>query len=141
MSVEAVRQKVEHFLTKNGRVELDADGDFSIRYGSARVFVRVVDWGDGDSVISLWSIAVRGAAPSPALNEYVAYETDNYVFGHLSLVKRSDGTVDINLSHRILGNYLDEGELMHSVIALAKTTDDLDDDLAARFGGRTFHQT
>lgn len=140
MSVDVVRQKIQHLLLKHGRVELDQDGDYSVRFGSARVFVRVWDWGDGDVVISLWAPVVIGATRSPELFEHVALTSDSFVFGHLGLDARDDGTVDISLSHRILGNYLDEPELMHAVMALVRTADQLDDDLAARFGGRTFHR-
>lgn len=139
MSVDIVRQKVQHFLTKHARVELDRDGDFSVRFGSARVFIRVWDWGDGDTVLSLWAPVVMGATRSPELYEHIATNADSYVFGHLGLEARDDGTVDISLSHRILGDFLDEPELMHAVTALVQTADKLDDDLAARFGGRTFH--
>lgn len=139
MDVTAVREKVQHILTKHGRVELDGDGDFSIQHQSARVFVRVVDWGDDQTIISAWTIAVIGATDSPELHEYIAYAADDYIFGHLGLSKQENGTANILFSHRLLGDTLDEDELMHAVIALVTTTNSIDEELAGRFGGRTFH--
>lgn len=140
MEISAVREKVQHFLTKHGRIEIDEDGDFSLRNQSARVFVRVVDWGDDETIVSVWAIAVVGATPSAELNEYIAYGTDGFIFGHLGLLKRDDGKADILFSHRLLGDYLDEDELMNTVVAVASTTNGVDEELAARFGGQTFHQ-
>lgn len=140
MDVTAVREKVQHFLTKQSRVEIDKDGDFSVQHGSARVFVRVVDWGDGETIISIWTLVVIGATPSAELSDYIAYGTDDYIFGHLGLAKMDDGTANILFSHRLLGDTLDEDELMHAVAGVASTTNSIDDELVARFGGRTFHQ-
>jgi len=140
VDVTTVREKVQHILTKHGRVEIDGDGDFSIRHQSARVFVRVVSWGDDETIISVWTLAVIGATPSPELHEFIAYGTDDYIFGHLGLSRQDDGTANILFSHRLLGDTLDEDELMNVVVAVATTTNSIDDDLAARFGGRTFHQ-
>ncbi|NCD18588.1 MAG: hypothetical protein EOL89_01170 [Actinobacteria bacterium] len=140
MDVSTVRQKVQHYLTKHGRVELDEDGDFSLRIESARVFIRAAPWGDDETIVNVWCLAVIGASPSPELHEYIAYQTDGYIFGHLGLSKRSDGKVNILFSHRLLGDYLDEAELMNAVIAVAATTNKMDEELAERFGGQTFHE-
>ena len=46
----------------------------------------------------------------------------------------------LGFSQRLLGDYLDEEELTHTVVAIAGTADILDDELQAKFGGKRFHE-
>jgi hypothetical protein len=138
-AVTETRSKVQHYLTKNGRVEIDKDGDFTFQAGSSRVFVRVLDWGDGDSVVSVWAIVAAEVPATPDLFRAVATSTDSYMLGHLGCQLGDGGTALITFSYRILGNVLDEEDLTHAAIAVASTADTMDDDIVARFGGRTFH--
>lgn len=137
--VAETRRKVQHYLTKHGRVEIDEDGDFSFREGSTRVFIRVLDWGDNDTIVSVWAIVAGNVPATPALFEHVATTTDDYWLGHLSVDVQDDATALVIFSHRLLGNVLDEEELMHAAMAVATTADRLDDEIVGRFGGRTFH--
>lgn len=138
-AVAKTKAKVQHYLTKNGRVEIDEDGDFTFRAGSSRVFIRVLDWGDSDTVVSVWSVVAGEVPVTPALFEFVATTTDDYMMGHLGCQVVDDGTALVTFNHRILGNVLDEEELMHAAIAVASTADRIDDKIVATFGGRTFH--
>ena len=112
-AVAETRAKVQHYLTKNGRVEIDQDGDFTFRAGSSRVFIRVVDWGDSDTVVSVWAVVAGEVPVTPALFEFVATTTDDYMMGHLGCQVVDDGTALITFNHRVLGNVLDE-EALHA---------------------------
>ena len=138
-AVAETRRKVQHYLTKHGRVEIDEDGDFSFREGSTQVFIRVLDWGESATIVSLWAIVAGDIPVTPALFEHVATTTDDYWLGHLGVKVRDDATALVIFSHRLLGNVLDEEGAMHAAMAVASTADRLDDELVERFGGRTFH--
>lgn len=138
-AIAETRSKVQHYLTKNGRVEIDRDGDFTFQAGSSRVFVRVVDWGNGDTVVNVWAIVAAEVPATPDLFRFIATETDSYMLGHLGCQLGDDGSALVTFSYRILGNVLDEEELMHAAVAVASTADKIDDEVVAQFGGRTFH--
>lgn len=140
-SVLETKERVRAILTDEfGSVDVDSDGDFSLRNGSARVFVRVGDLDDDQTIVKLFSMVTSGATPSDALFEYVAVEGAGYYLGRLGARELPNGTVDLWLTHRLLGDTLDPEELIGSVVALAVTADELDDDLVARFGGSVFHE-
>jgi hypothetical protein len=139
--VAATRSKVQQYLTQNfNNVTIDKDSDFSLRHGSARIFVRTRT---RDSVnftwISLDIPLLLGVKETPQVFEYVALHADDYMFGHLNAVRGNDGLV-IYLSHALLGDYLDEQELLRAVGAMLGTADELDDELQTQFGGNKFHE-
>lgn len=138
--VESTQLKVQGYLTTLGRPELDGDGDFSLRFGSARVFVRVTAWGNEHSLIDIFCFALEDVPPSPELFEYVATNND-YAFGKLRVVRRSEGACMLGVNHSMLGTFIDPEELVIAVRCVAETADALDDELKPRFGGHRFHET
>ena len=71
--------------------------------------------------------------------EYVALHADDYIFGHLNAVRGDDGLL-ICLSHALLGDYLDEDELVRAVGAMLATADRMDDELKTQFGGNKLYE-
>lgn len=139
--VAAARGKVQQYLTNNfGDVNIDKDGDFSLPHGSTRIFVRTQTADDAEFTwITLDVPMLRDVKETPQVFEYVALHADQYVFGHLNAARTDDGLM-IFLSHTLLGDYLDEQELLHAVGAMLGTADKLDDDLKTQFGGTRFRE-
>ena len=139
--VAATRTKVQQYLTNNfGDVNIDKDGNFSLPYGSTRIFVRTHTADDADFTwVKLDVLLLHDVKETPQVFEYVALHADDYMFGHLNAVRDKDGLM-IFLSHLLLGDYLDEKELMHAVGAMMGTADKLDDDLKTQFGGTRFQE-
>jgi hypothetical protein len=139
--VAATRSKVQQFLTQNfSDVNIDKDGDFSLRHGSARVFVRTRSRDDSDFTwVSLDVPLLLEVKETPEVFEHVALHSDDYLFGHLNAVRTDDGLM-IMLSHALLGDYLDEPELLRAVGGMLFTADQLDDELKTQFGGKRFHE-
>lgn len=137
-SVAATRDRVQGMLTDLlGTVEIDSEGDFTFRNESARLFLRVVPWGEGESVLSIRAFTNMGVPSSPELFRFVAMH-DKYVFGHLSATEE-DGEVTVSFDETLLGDFLDPKELETAVFAIALGANDVDDEIKSRFGGRTFH--
>lgn len=139
--VEMTKIKVESYL--GGLVPcvtVDESGAYSARSGSARVFVRVVAHPDGEStVVYVFAHLVDGATLSPELYEYVATDAST-VFGTLLVIRDPGGTTGtILLRHALLGDFLDAAELEYVVGGIAHSGDEIDNELAARFGGTVFH--
>ena len=135
-AVETTAERVREYLRSFDDFEVDDDGNCSLQYGSARVEITVGVFDEDQSVVKVRSACVTGAKPSPELYQHVAtYPSE---VGHLRLVDEDDGTVTINFCHSLLGEFLNPAELRMTVVAVAFTADDLDDGLAARFGGHVF---
>lgn len=135
-----VRDKVARILAANFVVGLDSDADFTLRHGSCRVFVSV--WQHDDDtpiVISIHAPLLADVEPSPELFKHVALHADDNVWGHLH-ANETDGKITLGFSHMLLGDYLDEQELVLAVGAVLGTADELDDELQKLFGGRRFHE-
>jgi hypothetical protein len=137
--IEAVREKVQRYLTDQfGTVQIDRDGDFTFRWGSARIFIRVGELGDDKTVVAIWAPTNNDVPPTPELFHYIA--TNNaYTFGSLMAVERGD-KVNVAFKHSLLGDTLDPDELVLAAVLLAGTADQIDTEIQQRFGGRIFHE-
>lgn len=120
-------------------VEIDTDGDLSIRYGSSRVFVRVHEFAESSALAMVFSPVLSNVENTPELREYVAFAGADYVFGSFLLVEREGNKVDLLMKHNLLADHLEANELGFVVAGIASTCDELDSELAARFGGEVFH--
>jgi hypothetical protein len=138
--------RVQRILTgpMNLRVELQGN-TIHVRFSdtSTQVRIAVQEWGrngDGDpsSVVSISCPILWGAEPSPELYEWVAREGGNFFFGHVSVHDdiSTPGKRFVIMTHNLLGDYLDEGELSAAMYAVLNTADKLDDELQGRFGGK-----
>lgn len=137
--VDETRLKIQNYLTQLGNPMLDGDGDLSLRHGSTRVFVRVTDFGDGDTYVEVFAPILFQVPLTPELFEYVALN-NQFKFGGFELTRSDDsGVGTLMFSHGLLGTYLDPAELIMAVGLIARQADGLDDELQARFGGNLMH--
>lgn len=120
-------------------VEIDSDGDLSIRYGSSRVFVRVHEFAENSALAMVFSPMLTNLENTAELRDFVAFAGADYVFGNFLLVKREGNKVDLLMKHNLLADHLEADELGFVVASIASTCDELDSKLAARFGGEVFH--
>jgi hypothetical protein len=145
-SVDQTMMKVQRILTGPMGLRIQLNGNtigISFTDVSTRVNMSVEDWGknnDGDpsSLVRMSCPILWEVEPSPSLYEWIAREGGNYFFGHVTAHEDSTapGKVFIMMSHTLLGDYLDEGELSSAMYAMMGTADRLDDELKGRFGGK-----
>ena len=134
-----VKDKVQRYLTDLlGSVQVDRDGDFSLRQGSARVFVRVAPLGEERTFVAVWAETNLEVPPSPELYKFIA-TGNRYSFGCLRC-READGKVSVIFGHSLLGDFLDPDELKMTVVVVAHTADAIDDEIVTKFGGRKFHE-
>lgn len=141
MSVAETREKVQRMLTEMlGSVEVDRDGDFTLRHGSTRIFIVVDDFGpEGQTSVEVFAYLLLNVPPSDDLFRYVATE-NRYKIGKLWLTpEKDDGTYRLRFEHTLYGRTLDPEELQATLFIISKFGDDLDTELMGRFGGRTVH--
>lgn len=141
VDLNLVRNKVQQYLVSEvGQVNIDADGDFSFQMESARVFVRVAEHPNGQaSVVSCFSQVLHDVPPSPEFFQYVA-TNDGWIFGALTASEQPDGNYMLVMRQSLLGDTLDKDELLYVAFGVVSAADDMDEELAAKFGGRVFHE-
>lgn len=141
--VDTVKGKVQRMLAEElGSVKIDRDGDFIITHESAVVFVSVFafnDDEDSDIVIRCTSPMIKDAPLTSELTKWVAIEGQRFSFGGCNLNPNEDGTTAwIYFRYSIVGNDLDQNELLSAVYRTVFTSNNLDDELKAKFGGELF---
>jgi len=138
-----VLQKVETYLKDNfGDFVTEGEGTYSLRQGSAKVTIRALQSDDDEPVYIRLRVPLLTHVPNePELHQYVAFHSDDYLFGHLSLrAGDEDGYVDVGFTYTLLGDDLDESELVTAVASVAVSADSLDDLLQGTFGGNKFFE-
>lgn len=139
--VAATRAKVQRYLTQNFTdVNVDKEGDYSLRHGSSRLFVKTRTRDTADFTWVTLEVPLLFEVPdTPAVFEYVALHADDYIFGHLSAYRGEKG-ITVYFTHSLLGDYLDEDELERAVGLMLSVANDLDNELMDKFGGTVFHE-
>ena len=138
-SVSDVKAKVQRILTSNGSVRLGREGEFILDQNSATLVVEVVEgFGDDGTLVTFLVPMVVKVPLTPALYEWCATEGQNFKLGGTFIGQDSSDTGSIYFSYAIVGDDLDESELMTAVFALLYCCDDLDNKLQQQFGGQVF---
>lgn len=139
--VEETTQKVRSWIADLfGSYEVDRNGSATIRHGSARVFIRVVPYGDDGTVVFLNSWVLLGARRCPELFERISFLNGKESFVSLYTDPNDDHSlVDIGCRIDLLGTFLDREELDVATVAITSVADELDDQLQAEFGGERYH--
>jgi len=137
--VAPVKDKVQRYLIDLlDNIQIDRDGDFHFRHGSSHVFVRVQPMGDEHTFVAVWAPTNADVPATPELYKYIIDE-NHYRFGHL-VCQEEGGKATIRFAHHLLGDFLDPDELKMTVVMVARTADEIDDQIKAKFGGHSFHE-
>lgn len=137
-----LKDKVQRYLTDlAGTIQIAPDGLFTLKMGSARVFISCTSWAQtGKTLVGLECPVLIDCQPSAELYEDIATRANDYLFGHLSAAPQTDGSVIVMFTHTLLGDYLDPDELKTAVLGVLSTADQIDEDMKARFGGKRFQE-
>ena len=139
--ISSVTAKVQSILVNNfNNVTLAKTGGFSLRNESARGFIEVQPFDDDSAKIVVYSPFLFKVVPSPELFEWVALNGGGYHFGYITAVEIDDGSITLAFKYSLLGNYLDEAELVNAILAVMTSANKIDDELKAKFGGEMYHE-
>jgi len=94
---------------------------------------------DPDVFVHLSSPVMFELTPSAELYEWVVRRSANLLYGRIDVVDDPDtaGTLNVYVTHSLLGNTLDVDELRHALVAVHTTADTIISEGHPRFGGRT----
>jgi hypothetical protein len=104
---------------------------FGVRFGSAWVQTWVSTWGDDDATITTRAWLTTGTELTVDLARYLLNANGDMRFGAFGI----DGDGDSFFEHTILGSTATKAELRASILAVASTADEYDDEIVSRFGG------
>jgi hypothetical protein len=128
---ERVKAVVAEVLdTEPGELPVDAEGEISIRSGSAMVFVRVTD---EPALVEVVSPILTQVRATQALYERLSSLTRNMPVGRVYL---DDETVWASLA--VFGRDFQPSHLSLAIKVMTGLADTLDDRLQGDFGGRVF---
>lgn len=106
---------------------------FMVRQGSSVTHVMVLPWASDDAVICARAYVVHTVEPTLDLMSYLLHKNNTFRFGAFGL----DDDDDVFFEHTIVGSTADKEELRATVLAVASTADEFDDEIRSRFGGET----
>ncbi len=104
---------------------------FQVEIGSTSAFVQVSPWHE-DATITARAYVVSGAKMDPELQLFLLRENDTMRFGAFGV----DESGDIIFQHSIVGSTCDENELKETVVSVVKTSDQYDDIIMEKWGGK-----
>lgn len=128
---ERVRTVVSAMLKSDAeRLQIDSDGDITIRAGSAMVFVRVRD---NPPLVDVFSPVLTEVEPTERLYVKLSELTNRMPIGRLYC---ADDTVWASIP--VFGRNFQATHLMLAVQVMTGLADELDDRLHGEFGGKRF---
>lgn len=144
-SVDETMLKVQRILTGPLNLSVSVTKDrFVIRFddSSTTVMMNVREWGvdsegEPQSLVIISSPILLEVPTSADLFEWVARNGGSRWFGHVEVHEvEESNTVNLIMSHTLLGDFLDAKELEAAMYTVLAAADGWDDELKARFGGR-----
>lgn len=102
---------------------------------SARVFVCPRVWVDDRTIVRIFAITNVALPLTPALTSWLVRTNFRLTFGHFAYDAE---TQRVWFIHNLLGDFLDEDELVTAVQMVAQQADEHDDVIRDVFGGRRF---
>jgi hypothetical protein len=129
---EDLRSRVETMLKEHVGVDelvTDAEGDYPVRSGSAKYYVRLND--DDPASVTVYAHVLVGVTASPKL-----YETLNAVNGFIRFGRMFHQGDAVLASVELLAGTLDPEELATACRSIADLADHYDDLFQREFGGR-----
>jgi hypothetical protein len=125
-----------HALFGEVNVKLMED-TFVLQEGTTFVYARPFAIGDKKSGVEVFSYVTVDVDVTEELMRYLLTYNLRLILGGFGLSIGDDGKAAVILTHTILGDTMEREELYGSVSAIARVADELDEQMAAAFGGTT----
>lgn len=140
-AVDTIKARVQQILANEfGSAEISKFGDFIVEHESVVVYVEVEKgFGDDGTLVTVRCSLVCDVPITPELTRWVAIEGQQFRIGGILLEPNEDETTAwITFRHGMIGDDLDESELLGVLYAVMATSDELDEELQAKFGGTLY---
>ena len=128
-------------MAKAYKITTTDDETILLWHESAACSVKVAEFDkdeDGqNTVVKVSAPILWNVKRTPALYEWVATSGQAYIFGRVACnISSVESETNLEFEYNLLGDNLDEAELITAVLMLLTTANDLDDELQKKFGGK-----
>lgn len=135
MSEAKIRQQTLAIFDNNGLRWIEEDCGYSLRFASARILVGFTAFGE-QTVITLRAPVLRDVPLTSASTAMLARLNELNCASHYGKWAYYGSERLVALEYDMLGDHLQENELMTVLTTLARLADQQDDVLQREFGGR-----
>ena len=136
-------QRIDAILQEEFNFTFDGEYFWIGRAGSAAVTVEYVDFGSAKGFVRVNSVVIDQVVATPDLCSELLTNADYETgLGRWSIIPIEDGSgksrVLLGMELLDLDGSLDAEEIVNAVTYIAEAADHLDDELATKYGGKTF---
>lgn len=128
-----VRAVLEDRLKIEGLDELPSG--YAFRLVSSQLGVLAHEHAPGQVFVRLQGWVASEVPITPELCRYIAIHGGDWLYGHLNVLPREDGTGTVLLRHEFAAQHMTDDQLEEAVRKLGGTLEQLDDQITAEFGG------
>jgi type III secretion system-like peptide-binding chaperone len=141
-SESAVRARVKSVLVQRIGIESfdETPGGYCFRLISSRMCVLAREHAPGQVYVRLQGVVAQGVPTTPDVLRHVAVNGGNWLYGHLNVFPRDDGTATVVLRHEFAAHHMSDESLEEGVRKFGSTLEDLDDQFTAQFGGHRYYE-
>lgn len=133
MSTESLARKLRAFLAANHLDWSEVDGVYAIRFASAIVGIHLAPWGEQVLIQLRAHVLTEPESPPDRIVQRMNALNRETLFGRWVWYEEDRLIV---LEYDLLGDHLQEPELMTALASVARLADRHDDLLKSQFGGR-----
>ena len=133
--LENLRTKFGDYLRATiGRYEVTRDGSYSLRHGTTRLIIKPRGLSGTDkTIVSIFAFVAIDVNVTDELMRYLNDINKRVTFGKFFVIEDQKLVI---CQHSLLGGTLDKDELMVGIAAVAYTSDQYDEKIVERFGGK-----
>jgi len=134
-ALENLRTRVGNYLRETvRRYEVTRDGSYSLRTGTTRVIIKPQSLSSTDkTMVSIFAFVVIDVNVTNELMKYLNEINGRITFGKFFVIEDKKLVI---CQHSLLGSTLDKDELAIGIAAVAYTSDQFDEKIIERFGGK-----
>lgn len=134
-ALENLRTRIENYLRETvKRYEVTADGSYSLRTGTTRVIINPRSLSGVDkTIVSIFAFVAIDVNVNNELTRYLNEINGKITFGKFFVIEDKKLVI---CQHSLLGATLDKDELAVGIAAVAYVSDQFDEEITKRFGGK-----
>lgn len=135
---QAYEKMRDHLTALFGEINVkEMDDALMLQEGSTFIYLRAFPIGENKAGVEVFSYVAVDVDVTEDLMRFLLTYNLKLILGAFGMSIGENGKGTIVLTHTILGDTMERDELYGSVSAIARVSDDMDDQIVKMFGGAT----
>ncbi|HJW76863.1 MAG TPA: hypothetical protein VJ787_14575 [Thermoleophilia bacterium] len=133
--LKTLRDTCKNYLTSAGlKYMTDMENDFVLMFDDGvQVWAMPRELPDGRTIVKVEALCAKGMRIDGDLGIFIAEENGKMLFGKLALYPERQ---EVHFEHSLLGDYLNQAELELAILMVAVSTNEYDDRIKEKWGGK-----